>query len=259
MTTAARVLDRATLAALVLLFVGGARAGALREPIEDAARRNFAEYLELLRYRNVADVPADIQRNAEFLRQAFERRGLRARLVSNAAGRPVVLAQMAGAAPGLPTLLFYIHYDGQPVTAAEWSQPDPFEPVVRLRAGAGEWQDVERRRAAGETAEPGAARVRTLRVGRQSADHDAADGARPARRAKDGAGVRRQGHARRRGGDGLAEPRGHDRGRPGGVSRRRARHSRRAAARVRPADDRVRQSRHRANEAHGLRPARAAA
>ena len=74
MTTAARVLDRATLAALVLLFVGGARAGALREPIEDAARRNFAEYLELLRYRNVADVPADIQRNAEFLRQAFERR-----------------------------------------------------------------------------------------------------------------------------------------------------------------------------------------
>jgi hypothetical protein len=58
MTTAARVLDRATLAALVLLFVGGARAGALREPIEDAARRNFAEYLELLRYRNVADVRA---------------------------------------------------------------------------------------------------------------------------------------------------------------------------------------------------------
>jgi acetylornithine deacetylase/succinyl-diaminopimelate desuccinylase-like protein len=129
-------------ALLALLWIAHAHAGALRGDIEDASRRNFAEFLELLRHRNVADVPADIQRNAEFLRAAFERRGLRARLVANAAGRPVVLAERAGAAPGLPTVLFYIHYDGQPVTAAEWSQPDPFEPVVRVRDGAGDWRDV---------------------------------------------------------------------------------------------------------------------
>ncbi len=139
---AARVLERTTLLLLMVLCAGHAQAGALRAEIEDAARRNFAEYLELLRFRNVADVPANIQRNAEFLRAAFERRGLRARLVPNAAGRPVVLAERGGAAPGLPTLLFYIHYDGQPVTAAEWSQPDPFEPVVRVRNEAGAWRDV---------------------------------------------------------------------------------------------------------------------
>jgi hypothetical protein len=93
------------LALLALLLVGHAQAGALRNQIEDAARRNFAEYLELLRHRNVANVPADIERNAQFLQAAFERRGLRARLVPNAAGRPVVLAELAGAAPGLPTML----------------------------------------------------------------------------------------------------------------------------------------------------------
>ncbi len=40
------------------------------------------------------------------------------------------------------TVVFYMHYDGQPVAADEWSQPDPFEPVVRRRAEAGGWQDV---------------------------------------------------------------------------------------------------------------------
>ena len=61
--------------------------------------------------------------------------------MTNPAGRPVVLAELAPR-PGLPTLLFYIHYDGQPVVPAEWSQADPFVPVVRRRNAAGEWQDV---------------------------------------------------------------------------------------------------------------------
>ena len=29
------------------------------------------------------------------------------------------------------TLLFYIHYDGQPIDKARWAQPDPFKPVMR--------------------------------------------------------------------------------------------------------------------------------
>ena len=52
-----------------------------------------------------------------------------------------MLAELAPR-PGLPTLLFYIHYDGQPIVLSEWSQADPFKPVVRRRNAAGEWQDV---------------------------------------------------------------------------------------------------------------------
>ena len=127
--------------ATALAALGDASAGELREQVERLSQRNFAEYLDALRIPNVPVEPANIQRNAEFLSRAFERRGFEVRLVTNPAGRPVVLAELEPRS-GLPTLLFYIHYDGQPVVAAEWSQADPFVPVVRRRNAAGEWQDV---------------------------------------------------------------------------------------------------------------------
>jgi acetylornithine deacetylase/succinyl-diaminopimelate desuccinylase-like protein len=131
-----------TVAALgALVAAGDAPCGTLHDDMARAAQRNFGEYLDALRIPNVADRPADIRRNAEFFARAFERRGFDARLVTNAAARPVVLAELP-ARPGLPTLLFYIHYDGQPVVPAEWSQADPFLPVVRHRSATGEWQDV---------------------------------------------------------------------------------------------------------------------
>ena len=135
---------RAISSAMALMALVGLRdaaGGVLHEEAERAAQRNFAEYLDALRIPNVADQPSDVRRNADFLSRAFERRGFRVRLISNPANRPVVLAELP-ARPGLPTLLFYIHYDGQPVVPAEWSQSDPFTPVVRRRNAAGEWQDV---------------------------------------------------------------------------------------------------------------------
>ena len=72
-----------------------ASAGALREQVERASQKNFAEYLDALRIPNVSVEPANIQRNAEFFSRAFERRGFDVRLVTNPAGRPVVLAELA--------------------------------------------------------------------------------------------------------------------------------------------------------------------
>ena len=137
---------RAVLAAHAALLAFSAapfaQAGELETSIEQTAQRNFAEFLELLRYRNVAAVPADIQRNAEFLQAAFERRGFGVRQLQNAAGRPVVFAELDAPTVGAPTLLLYLHYDGQPVVAKEWSQSDPFEPVIRRRKRTGGWEDV---------------------------------------------------------------------------------------------------------------------
>ena len=121
--------------------LGNAAAGELRERVERTAQQNFDEYLDALRIPNVPAQPADIQRNADFLSRAFERRGFAVRLVTNPAARPVVLAELAPRAE-LPTVLFYFHYDGQPVVPSQWSQADPFVPVVRRRNAAGEWQDV---------------------------------------------------------------------------------------------------------------------
>jgi acetylornithine deacetylase/succinyl-diaminopimelate desuccinylase-like protein len=127
------------LALMAFAVSAGAGAGTLASDIEQAAQRNFPEYLELLRYRNVPAVPADLARNAEVLARAFERREFRVQRFDNPAGKPVLLAELDAGIAGLPTLLFYLHYDGQPVTPAEWSQADPFEPVVKRRDGAGQW------------------------------------------------------------------------------------------------------------------------
>ena len=137
----ARRLTRTAAALAALAALGGAAAGSLHDQAELTAQRNFPEYLDALRLPNVAAQAADIRRNAEFFARALERRGLTARLVQNPAGRPVVLAETRRR-PQLPTLLFYLHYDGQPVVPAEWSQKDPFAPVVRRRNAAGGWDDV---------------------------------------------------------------------------------------------------------------------
>ena len=133
----------AALALFALGSAGAAHAGTLRAEVEQAAQRSFPEYFELLGEPNVADVPADIERNARLLEQAFAKRGFRARLLGNAAGRPAVLAELPAAA-GLPTLLFYLHFDGQPVIAEEWSQSAPFVPVVKRRDREGGWHEVDR-------------------------------------------------------------------------------------------------------------------
>jgi acetylornithine deacetylase/succinyl-diaminopimelate desuccinylase-like protein len=137
-----RAACRIALATFAFVAVGAANAGQLRDEVEAAVRANFSEYLALLRLRNVPDVPADMVRNADFLERAFQRRGFRTGLVDNPAGRPAVIAEFDGEDAGAPILMFYLHYDGQPVIPADWSQPNPFEPVVRQRDAEGQWTDV---------------------------------------------------------------------------------------------------------------------
>ncbi|HEU4990618.1 MAG TPA: M20/M25/M40 family metallo-hydrolase [Gemmatimonadaceae bacterium] len=85
----------------------------------------------LLAIPNVAADRADIARNAEWLRAAFERRGFRMREVSTP-GSPVLIGERPGTGPRTGrTLTFYFHYDGQPVTASEWKGAGPFDPIVR--------------------------------------------------------------------------------------------------------------------------------
>src|SRR6185295_4533004 len=108
-----------------------------------AAQKNFPEFLELLRIPNIAAEPADIQRNATFLAESFRRRGFDARLLDNAAHRPLVFATFGKPRPRARAVLFYIHFDGQPVTPTEWAQKSPFEPSVKARDASGKWSEVD--------------------------------------------------------------------------------------------------------------------
>ena len=89
---------------------------------------------DFLRIPSVSTLPEaepDIQRAAHWLADAMAGMGLEQVAVMPTAGYPVVYGEWLGAGSGAPTLLYYGHYDVQPVDPVdEWLSP-PFEPTVR--------------------------------------------------------------------------------------------------------------------------------
>ena len=62
-------------------------------------------------------------------RDLLRKRGFTAEILETE-GNPLVFAELQ--VPGAQrTLLFYAHYDGQPVDPKGWSQASPFTPVLR--------------------------------------------------------------------------------------------------------------------------------
>jgi acetylornithine deacetylase/succinyl-diaminopimelate desuccinylase-like protein len=86
------------------------------------------EYAELLAVPNVASDEQAIRRNAAHIVRMLEKRGVAARLLDGAGGPPVVYGELQVGAP--KAVVFYAHYDGQPVEPERWSSP-PWTPVLR--------------------------------------------------------------------------------------------------------------------------------
>ncbi|MEO6401658.1 MAG: M20/M25/M40 family metallo-hydrolase, partial [Vicinamibacteria bacterium] len=110
-----------------------AAADPMTHPAETYARAHqkalIAELVETLSIPDVAADKANIRRKAELLRAKFAGRGFAAEILETP-GNPLVWAEMK--APGAPrTLLFYAHYDGQPVDPKGWKQESPFKPILR--------------------------------------------------------------------------------------------------------------------------------
>ena len=97
-------------------------------------------YLEELKdYLRIPSISTDpqykpqIQQAAEFLRDRMQDAGLSAELVAPpGGGNPLVYGEWTGA-PGKPTVLFYGHYDVQPVDPIDEWRNDPFEPTLEGR------------------------------------------------------------------------------------------------------------------------------
>ena len=125
------------LRAVALIALAAATAGAQMNPAAQAARQwreqhertIVDEFVTLLAIPNLARDHEAIQRNAETISKMLERRGVASRLVSLPGANPVVWGEIR--TPGAArTLVFYAHYDGQPLDPKEWATP-PFEPVLR--------------------------------------------------------------------------------------------------------------------------------
>lgn len=95
--------------------------------------RIVRELTELLAIPNVATDSINIQRNASKLVEMLEVRGIEAHPLPVAGRGPVIFGKLS--APGAKrTLIFYAHYDGQPVDPAAWTESKPFEPVLRTNS-----------------------------------------------------------------------------------------------------------------------------
>ncbi len=122
------------LAASLLLFTVTARIPAQGLPPVDAyvtahQPQILRELVDLLSIPNVAADKENIARNAQSLRAMFVKRGFEVEILDTP-GNPLVLANLR--VPGAQrTILFYAHYDGQPVEAKLWHQASPFTPVLR--------------------------------------------------------------------------------------------------------------------------------
>lgn len=92
----------------------------------------IANFVDLLRIPNVAADPQNLNRNAEHIVAMFAARGFAMeRLEIDGAAPLIVGARRSESATR--TIVFYAHYDGQPVHSEEWTTP-PFTPTLYSRA-----------------------------------------------------------------------------------------------------------------------------
>jgi acetylornithine deacetylase/succinyl-diaminopimelate desuccinylase-like protein len=118
---------------------------AVRQYREANAAEILGELRTLLSLPNVARDAANIRRNAEHLVRLLEARGAIASILEAEGSPPAVYGELT-APEASRTVVFYAHYDGQPVDETRWAS-EPWAPILRdgmLENGAGElpWDTV---------------------------------------------------------------------------------------------------------------------
>ena len=120
------------LLSLILVAAAAASLSAQSSPVAtwraQHERQIVDELMQLVAIPNVAGTDADMQRNVEHLAGLFKRRGFTVETTTGP-GSPVLFATLDAPSP-VGTLTLYIHYDGQPVTASEWTRCKPFAPCL---------------------------------------------------------------------------------------------------------------------------------
>jgi acetylornithine deacetylase/succinyl-diaminopimelate desuccinylase-like protein len=95
--------------------------------------RIVRELSEFLAIPNVASDMPNIQKNAAHLVELLEARGIETHLLSVTGRGPVVFGKLE-VPDAKRTIIFYAHYDGQPVDESAWTDGKPFEPALRSNA-----------------------------------------------------------------------------------------------------------------------------
>ena len=90
----------------------------------------LADFNKLLAMPNVATTLPDVERNATYISELLATRGFRTQLLRAKPGTPPSIFAELRTPGARRTVLFYAHYDGQPIAQKGWMDP-PFEPTLR--------------------------------------------------------------------------------------------------------------------------------
>ena len=96
--------------------------------------RYVTELKDFLAIPSISALPAhaaDVRRCAEWTAAEMGRIGLENVRLVETKGNPIVYGDWLGAGPAAPTMLFYGHYDVQPVDPLDLWESPPFEATIR--------------------------------------------------------------------------------------------------------------------------------
>lgn len=106
--------------------------------LDAQVRHTIDELADFIAIPNDALNHADINRNLTWLTRKFSERGFNTSVLPTS-GESLFFAALP-MQEGKPTLLVYMHFDGQSVDPSRWDQPDPYKVVLKAPDGTGGWQ-----------------------------------------------------------------------------------------------------------------------
>lgn len=122
-----------------LVIVAAAQAALAQSSVRDYRRTHERQILEeftrLLAIPNVASDRENIRRNAQFILEMMQRRGLKPQLLEARSKDTPPAVYGEWKAPGAThAIVLYAHYDGQPTDPKQWTGTLPWQPTWRSAA-----------------------------------------------------------------------------------------------------------------------------
>lgn len=110
-----------------------------QDTLQARVMKTLRELKTFISLPNDATKPEDIQKNLKWLTQRFNGLGFNTTLLES----PTVPSFFAATPQrdGIPTVLFYMHVDGQAIDPAKWEQKNPYEMVFK-KENQGKWETV---------------------------------------------------------------------------------------------------------------------
>ena len=120
-------------AILTLLLVSSLTVAQDASELKSQVRHTIDELREFIAIPNDALEPSDINRNISWLTEKFNARGFNSSVLPTEE-LPLFFAALP-MEDEKPTILFYMHFDGQSVDPSKWDQPNPYNVVLKSSEG----------------------------------------------------------------------------------------------------------------------------